>query len=64
RTPAQVVLNFLTRLSDTFAIPKARRIEHVRENSKGVDWSLDKDDINAIDRSFPLPRADEPLEMI
>lgn len=64
RTPAQVVLNFLTRLSDTFAIPKARRIEHVRENSKGVDWRLDKDDINDLDRTFPLTRADEPLEMI
>lgn len=64
RTPAQVILNFLTRLPNTFAIPKARRIGHVIENSKGADWHLDNDDLNVLDRTFPLPRTDEPLEMI
>lgn len=64
RTPRQVALNFLTRLPGTFAIPKARRIEHVRENAGGAGWELPEADISAIERAFPLPQADEPLEMI
>jgi diketogulonate reductase-like aldo/keto reductase len=63
RTPAQVVLNFLTRDPVTFAIPKARRMEHVKENSGGAGWELTPKDLAAIDRAFPPPASDE-LEMI
>lgn len=64
RTPRQVALNFLTRLPSTFAIPKAKNIEHVRENAGGAGWELADDDISLIERAFPLPQSDEPLEMI
>lgn len=64
RTPRQVALNFLTRHPNTFAIPKARRPEHVKENSGGAGWELCKSDLTAIDEAFPLPRGDEPLEII
>ena len=33
-TPRQVALAFLVRLPDTFAIPKASTVEHVRENAE------------------------------
>jgi diketogulonate reductase-like aldo/keto reductase len=65
RTVRQVALNFLTRDSNLFTIPKASNPDHVRENSGAVgDWRLPDEDITALDRTFPLPRADKPLEMI
>jgi diketogulonate reductase-like aldo/keto reductase len=65
RTLRQVTLNFLTRESNLFTIPKASNPDHVRDNSGAVgDWKLTDDDIAAIDNAFPLPAADRPLEMI
>jgi diketogulonate reductase-like aldo/keto reductase len=65
RTVRQVVLNFLTRNSNVFTIPKAGNPEHVKDNSGAVgNWKLTDEDIAAIDRTFPLPRANKPLEMI
>ena len=53
RTPRQVALAFLTRDPATFAIPKAERAEHVRENAGGAfqlpDWAVDE-----LDRAFPV----------
>jgi diketogulonate reductase-like aldo/keto reductase len=64
RTPRQAALNFLTRLPNTFSIPKARRIEHVSENSGGVGWDLTSADISELERAFPLPDDDAPLGII
>jgi diketogulonate reductase-like aldo/keto reductase len=64
RTPRQVAINFLTRLPNTFAIPKARQPDHVRENSGGVGWELTSDDISELEQAFPLPGDGTPLEMI
>ena len=64
-TVRQVALNFLTRDSNLFTIPKAGNPDHIRDNSGAVgNWKLTDEDIAAIDRTFPLPRADKPLEMI
>lgn len=64
RTPRQVALNFLTRLPNTFSIPKARQIAHVRENSSSVGWELSAKDVSMIEQAFPLPADNAPLEMI
>jgi len=64
RTPRQVALNFLTRDSNIFAIPKAGRNEHVRENSGGAGWKLTEEDLANIEHAFPAPQHDMPLEMI
>ena len=64
RTPRQVALNFLTRDSDVFTIPKSGSAEHVRENSGGTGWKLTAEDIGEIDRAFPAPDRDVPLAMI
>jgi diketogulonate reductase-like aldo/keto reductase len=65
RTVRQVALNFLTRDLNLFTIPKAGNPDHIRDNSGAVgNWKLTDEDIAAIDRTFPLPRADKPLEMI
>jgi diketogulonate reductase-like aldo/keto reductase len=53
KTPRQIALAFLTRDPDVFAIPKTESIAHVRENAGGA-FTLDKGDIDAIDRAFPM----------
>ena len=40
RTVRQVILNFLTRLPQLFATPKAGDPDHTRENAGGAGWSL------------------------
>lgn len=60
----QVTLNFLTRQEAVFAIPKATKPEHTRENSAALDFTLSEDDLAAIDRAFPAPDHDVPLGMI
>ncbi len=64
RTVRQVILNFLTRMPQTFTIPKAGDPEHTRENAGGAGWSLPAEDLAAIDRAFPAPTRDTPLAML
>jgi diketogulonate reductase-like aldo/keto reductase len=64
RTARQVALNFLTRHSNVFTIPKAARPEHVRENAGGAGWKLTAEELAAIDRAFPAPDHDVPLGVI
>lgn len=53
KTPRQVALAFLTRDPAVFAIPKAEKAEHVRDNAGGAfdlpDWAVDE-----VDRAFPV----------
>jgi diketogulonate reductase-like aldo/keto reductase len=49
KTPRQVALSFLTRRPSLFAIPKATRPEHVRENAGALDFTLTAQDLSAID---------------
>jgi diketogulonate reductase-like aldo/keto reductase len=64
RTVRQVILNFLTRLPQTFTIPKAGDPDHTRENAGGAGWSLSPEDLAAIDRAVPPPARDTPLAML
>jgi diketogulonate reductase-like aldo/keto reductase len=54
KTARQVLLNFLTREPNAFAIPKASRIEHVEENAGAAGWRLDAEDVAEIDAAFPV----------
>jgi diketogulonate reductase-like aldo/keto reductase len=64
-TVHQLVLNFLTRNSNLFTIPKAANPDHVRDNSGAVgNWQLTDEDITIINKTFPLQSADRRLEMI
>ncbi len=62
KTARQVVLNFLTRDPDVFAIPKASTVAHVEENAGGVGWQLDTEDCALIDSVFPM--IDGPLATV
>jgi diketogulonate reductase-like aldo/keto reductase len=53
-TARQVILAFLTRDSNAFAIPKASSIAHVEENAGAGELRLDEADMAAIDAAFPV----------
>ncbi len=54
KTVRQVILNFLTREPNAFAIPKASRVEHVEENAGAMGWQLSPEEIASIDAAFPV----------
>lgn len=60
-TTRQVVLRFLTRLDGVFAIPKASRPSHVRENAAAGDFTLYRTALDAIAEAFPRPKEPVPL---
>lgn len=60
-TVRQIVLAFLTREPNAFAIPKASQPAHVEQNAAAADVTLDAADIAQIDAAFPLPPANRPL---
>jgi diketogulonate reductase-like aldo/keto reductase len=55
-TPRQVALAFLVREPGLFAIPKAGRADHVRENAAAGDLVLSAADVRRIDAAFPRGR--------
>jgi diketogulonate reductase-like aldo/keto reductase len=56
-TPAQVALAWLLRPQGTIVIPKAARLEHVRDNRGALDVVLTEEDFAALDRAFPPPKG-------
>jgi diketogulonate reductase-like aldo/keto reductase len=63
-SPAQLVIAWVLRQAGVVAIPKAARIEHVRENAAALEIVLTGDEIAAIDREFPPPKRRVPLELL
>jgi diketogulonate reductase-like aldo/keto reductase len=63
-TPAQIALAWLLRQDGMIVIPKASRQEHVRENRGTLDVKLTADDLAALDRAFPPPKARTSLGML
>ena len=60
----QVILRFLTRLDNTFTIPKASNPKHVLENAGATDFDLDDEDLSKLNEAFPAPDRDTPLAML
>ncbi|WP_344711157.1 aldo/keto reductase [Sphingomonas humi] len=63
-TAAEVALAWTMRSGQVIAIPKAGTPAHVRDNRRAADLVLSGDDLAALDRAFPQPRAPVPLEML
>jgi diketogulonate reductase-like aldo/keto reductase len=63
-TAAQVALAWLLRQPGTIVIPKASRLEHVRENRGALDVVLTDADLAALDRAFPPPKGRSSLAML
>ncbi|MEC5405030.1 aldo/keto reductase [Paraburkholderia sp. MPAMCS5] len=60
----QVALAWVLTRPDVVAIPKASRVEHVRDNYRALQLRLDPEEVAAIDGYFKPPRGKRPLEML
>ena len=63
-TPAQVALAWLLGQGDVMVIPKASRLEHVRENRAALDLELTSEDLAELDATFPPPRGRAGMELL
>jgi len=50
KTPAQVALNYLISKPRVVAIPKAEKVEHVREIAGALGWRLKKEDLEILSK--------------
>jgi diketogulonate reductase-like aldo/keto reductase len=48
----QVALNWVIQHDSVVTIPKSSNTDHVRENADVINWKLDKDDYQALAKSF------------
>lgn len=60
----QVALAWVLRQPGVFAIPKAARLEHVRDNRRALDLNLTAEECAALDAYFRPPRGKRSLEML
>lgn len=60
--PYQIAVAWTLRHDHVVAIPKATRLEHVRENRAAAEIALDDRDLAELDRAYPRPARDVPLE--
>jgi diketogulonate reductase-like aldo/keto reductase len=63
-TAAQVALAWTLRRPGVIAIPKASRLQHVRDNRAAVDLTLTPEDLAELDAAFPPPTRKQTLAMI
>jgi diketogulonate reductase-like aldo/keto reductase len=63
-SPRQVVLAFLTRHHQVFAIPKASSAEHAADNAAAGTLTLDEREISALDKAFPRGPKPRGLPML
>ena len=63
-TPAQIALAWLLRQQGMIVIPKAARLEHVRDNRDALDVALTEEDLLALERAFPPPRGKSSLGIL
>ncbi len=59
-----VALAWVLAQPGVIAIPKAARVEHVEANRHALDLELTRDDMAALDRTFPPPTKKQPLAML
>lgn len=63
-TPAQVALAFVLGREGVVAIPKAARVEHVRDDVAARTLALPASALAALDAAFPPPRRERRLPML
>jgi diketogulonate reductase-like aldo/keto reductase len=63
-SPAQIALAWVLRRPQVLTIPKASKLEHVRENRAAADIALTAQDLADLDAASPPPRQAGPLDMI
>ncbi|MGE0406007.1 MAG: aldo/keto reductase [Candidatus Korobacteraceae bacterium] len=63
-TPRQVTLRFLLRQPGMFVIPKSSSPEHTAENAAAGSLKLTEEDVEQLDRAFPLGPKPRELPML
>jgi diketogulonate reductase-like aldo/keto reductase len=63
-TARQVALRFLVRKPGLFAIPKASKVAHVKDNAEAGDLELSADELRRIDAAFPPGRPRNGIAML
>lgn len=63
-SPNQIALCFVTRAADVFAIPKAAREEHLRQNAAAGALELSADDLRTLEAVLPAPAPGSPLPIL
>ncbi len=63
-TAEQVALAWTMRHEWVVSIPKATNPEHVRQNVAAADVVFTDEDLDDLDRAYPVPATDLPLEML
>lgn len=61
---AQLALAWVLSRDGVVAIPKAARLEHVRDDRAALDIVLSSEERTALDAAFPPPGTAHPLEML
>jgi diketogulonate reductase-like aldo/keto reductase len=63
-SPAQVALAAILRQDGVIAIPKASSVAHVEANAEALEIQFDAEDHAALDKAFPPPTSEQPLDII
>ena len=63
-TPSQIALVWTLRHESVVAISKAVHPDHVRDNAAALGFSLTDEDLDELDRAYPAPTRDVPLETL
>lgn len=62
-TPMQVLLCFVLSQNNMIAIPKASKLEHMKQNIQCLDINLDEKDLEILNKEFPAPTRKVPLDI-
>ena len=54
----------MLRHDGVIAIPKASSVEHVQANADALEVQFDLEDLERLDRAFPPPTQETPLDII
>lgn len=60
----QILLGFVLRNGNVFAIPKAGTVSHVQANRKAADIVLSAEEIESLEQAFPAPKHPVGLDMV
>lgn len=62
-TPMQVLLCFVLSQNNMLAIPKASKLQHMKQNIECLKIKLDKEDFGMLNKAFPAPIRKVPLDI-
>ena len=60
----QILLGFVLRNGNVFAIPKAGTVSHVQANREAADIVLSAEEIESLEQAFPAPKHPVELDMV